>query len=159
MPTVLMELKEIGVVISEIKRFTQVRHLQRNGWTADTCQIKLKSHYKRGLGGLEGFSRVIILYWISQHRLWKMPKDNPKPKRVKIFATRIPVRPNPIGLSVVELLDFSPEDGTLTVKGLDAIDGTPILDIKPYLPHFDSYPEATVPEWIARYLRDDFSGE
>jgi len=152
-----MKLKEIGTVFSEIKKPNQVRHLLRDGWTADTCTIKLKPQYRRGLGGLEGFSRVIILYWISRHKEWKMPKDNPKPKRVKIFATRIPVRPNPIGLSVVELLDFSPEDGTLTVRGLDAIDGTPVLDIKPYLPHFDSFPEASVPEWIARYLRDDGS--
>lgn len=150
-----MELKEIGTVISDIKRFTQVRHLPRNGWTADTCIIKLKPQYRLGLGGLDGFSRVIILFWVSQHKQWKMPKDNPKPKSIKIFATRIPVRPNPIGLSVVELLDFSLEEGTITVKGLDAIDGTPILDIKPYLPHFDSYPEATVPEWIARHLRDE----
>jgi tRNA (adenine37-N6)-methyltransferase len=150
-----MELKEIGTVISNIKRFTQVRHLPRNGWTDDTCIIKLKPQYRLGLGGLDGFSRVIILFWVSQHKQWKMPKDNPKPKCIKIFATRIPVRPNPIGLSVVELLDFSPQEGTIKVKGLDAIDGTPILDIKPYLPHFDSYPEATVPEWIARHLRNE----
>lgn len=148
----MIQLKEIGTVYSEIKHCDDIRHLLRNGWTADTCIIKLKPQYKLGLGGLEGYSHLIIIFWASQHKQWKMGKDNPKPKNVKVFATRIPVRPNPIGLTVVELLDFSPEEGTITVKGLDAIDGTPILDIKPYLAHLDSYPEATVPEWIGQYL-------
>ena len=153
MEVIFMELKEIGSVISDIKDFTKVRHLHR-GWTSDTVDIKLKPQYKRGLGGLSGYSHVIIMFWISQHKQWKIPKDSHKPKHVKVFATRMPVRPNPIGLSVVELMDFSTEEGTVTVKGLDAIDGTPILDIKPYLPHFDSYPEATVPEWIEKHLKE-----
>jgi len=147
-----MELKQIGTVVSDIKNFTDVLHLNR-GWTADTVEIKLKTQYKGGLGGLSGYSHVIIMFWVSQHKQWKRPKNSFKPKHVKVFATRMPVRPNPIGLSVVELLDFSPEEGTIKVKGLDAIDGTPILDIKPYLPHFDSYPEATVPQWIEEHLK------
>ena len=147
-----MELKEIGTVHSDIKKITEVRHLSR-GWTKDMCLIKLKSQYKAGLGGLNGYSHVIVLFWVSQHKQWKMPKGNIKPKDVKVFATRMPVRPNPIGLSTVELLNFSPEDGTITVKGLDAIDGTPVIDIKPYMPHFDSYPEATVPEWVKKHIR------
>jgi len=147
-----MELKEVGTVFSNVKHFTEVQHLLRGAWTADTCVIKLNPSYKNGLGGLEGYSHVIILFWINQYKQWKMGKNNPKPKQTKVFATRIPVRPNPIGLSVVELLKFSLEEGTITVKGLDAIDGTPVLDIKPYLPHFDSHPEAKVPEWIAQFL-------
>lgn len=62
------------------------------------------------------------------------------------------MRPNPIGLSVVELMDFSPDSGRVAVKGLDALNGTPILDIKPYIPNFDSYPEASLPEWVGRHL-------
>lgn len=153
-----MELKEIGTVCSEVKDFREVRHLTR-GWTANTCMIKLKEQYKRGLGGLNGYSHIIILFWISQHRQWKMPKENHKPKDVKVFATRMPVRPNPIGLSVVELLDFSIDEGTIIVKGIDAIDGTPVLDIKPYLPHFDSYAEAKVPDWIERHLKEHHHGD
>ena len=152
-----MELKEIGTVISEIKDFNKVRHLSR-GWTADTCLIRLKPQYKRGLGGLEGYSHLIILFWLSQYKQWKMPKNHHRPRQVKVFATRMPVRPNPIGLSVVELLDFSPEEGLVKVKGLDAIDGTPILDIKPYLPHFDSYPKATVPGWLEQHLKEHHHG-
>jgi tRNA (Thr-GGU) A37 N-methylase len=75
---------------------------------------------------------------------------------VKVFATRMPVRPNPIGLSVVELLEFSPATGELVVRGLDAVDGTPVLDIKPYIANFDSLPDATVPEWVAEHLNSHF---
>ena len=81
-----------------------------------------------------------------------MPKDHNKPPHVKLFATRMPVRPNPIGISVVELLDFSTDTGQITVKGLDALDCTPVLDIKPYIPNFDSYSNACVPEWVRSHL-------
>ena len=64
----------------------------------------------------------------------------------------MPVRPNPVGLSVVELLDFSTDTGQITVKGLDALDGTPVLDIKPYIPNFDSYSNACVPDWLKEHL-------
>jgi tRNA (Thr-GGU) A37 N-methylase len=68
----------------------------------------------------------------------------------------MPVRPNPIGMSVVELVDFSTQDGQITVKGLDALDGTPVLDIKPYIPNFDSYPDARVPKWVSEHLNSHF---
>ncbi|MGA1867868.1 MAG: tRNA (N6-threonylcarbamoyladenosine(37)-N6)-methyltransferase TrmO [bacterium] len=152
-----MELKEIGTVCSDIKNFKDVCHLSR-GWTADKCIIRLKSQYRRGLGGLKGYSHVIILFWINQYKDWKAPKNAAKPKDVKVFATRMPVRPNPIGLSVVELLDFSTDEGTMAVKGLDAIDGSPVLDIKPYISHFDSYPESTVPEWLEKHIKEHHHG-
>ena len=85
-----------------------------------------------------------------------MPKHHHKPPHVKVFATRMPVRPNPIGMSVVELVDFSTQSGELVVKGLDAVDGTPVLDIKPYIPNFDSYPDARIPQWVAQHLNSHF---
>ena len=81
-----------------------------------------------------------------------MPKDHGKPPDVKLFATRMPTRPNPIGLSVVKLIDFSPETGKITVGGLDALNESPVLDIKPYIPNFDSVPSATLPDWVKRHL-------
>ncbi|MHC1566376.1 MAG: TrmO family methyltransferase domain-containing protein, partial [Candidatus Syntropharchaeia archaeon] len=78
-----------------------------------------------------------------------------KPPNVKVFATRMPVRPNPIGLSVVKLLNFSPDTGRISVEGLDALDKTPILDIKPYISDFDSYPDAGLPEWVEKHLREE----
>ena len=153
-----MELKKIGTVHSQFKEFSDVIHLRR-GWTSDSSVIKLESMYRKGLGGLQGYSHVIILFWLDKHKKWKIPKDNNKPPHVKVFATRMPVRPNPIGLSVVELLEFSPEKGILVVKGLDAIDGTPILDIKPYLPHFDSYADASIPQWVEEHLKKHHHGD
>jgi tRNA-Thr(GGU) m(6)t(6)A37 methyltransferase TsaA len=64
------------------------------------------------------------------------------------FATRSPVRPNPIGMTPVELLAV--EGNCLRVRGLDAFDGTPVLDLKPYLPQGDSLPQACVPDWLTR---------
>lgn len=153
-----MKLKEIGTVYSDIKNFSDVRHIAR-GWTDDKCTIKLNSEYKSGLGGLKGYSHIIILFWISQHKQWKIPQNGHKPSHVKVFATRMPVRPNPIGLSTVELLDFSTEEGIISVKGLDAIDGTPVLDIKPYIPHFDSYSEATTPKWLEVHMKEHHQGK
>jgi tRNA-Thr(GGU) m(6)t(6)A37 methyltransferase TsaA len=71
---------------------------------------------------------------------------------VGVFATRSPVRPNPIALSVVRLLER--RGHTLLVKGLDAYDGTPVLDIKPYIPYSDSIPDATFPHWV-RVLNEE----
>ena len=84
-----------------------------------------------------------------------MPKDHHKPPHVKLFATRMPVRPNPIGMSVVELLEFSADSGEIVVKGLDALNGTPVLDIKPYIPNFDSCPQACVPDWVKKHLNSN----
>jgi len=67
-----------------------------------------------------------------------------------IFATRTQLRPNPIGFSVVPLL--ARKGNVLRVRGLDAIDGTPVLDVKPYIPHYDSVPQATIPAWASEVV-------
>jgi len=144
-------IRPIGHMHSAYAQTEDVAHTH-TGWTADTSQIHLFLRYAKGLGGLQGYSRIIVLFWIHKAKEWKMPKDHNKPPHVKLFATRMPVRPNPIGMSVVELLDFSPDTGQITVKGLDALDGTPVLDIKPYIPNFDSYSNACVPDWLKEHL-------
>ena len=143
--------RPVGYVRSNYQKPGDVRHIRR-GWTAETARIELLPGRGGKLSGLKGYSHIIVLYWIHRAKEWKMPKGRHKPPWVKVYATRMPVRPNPIGLSVVELLDFSTQTGELFVRGLDAVDGTPILDIKPYIPHFDSYPEATIPDWVAEHL-------
>jgi len=65
------------------------------------------------------------------------------------------VRPNPVGLSVVQLQEFCIQTGEIVVKGLDALDGAPILDIKPYIPNFDSYPDASLPDWVTNHLNEE----
>ncbi len=144
-------IRPIGYVQSAYAQTEDVPHTH-TGWTADTSQIHLHPRYAKGLGGLQGYSRIIVLFWVHKAKEWKMPKDHHKPPHVKIFATRMPVRPSPIGMSVVELLYFSVDTGEVIVKGLDALDGTPVLDIKPYIPNFDSYPKACVPDWVRRHL-------
>ena len=102
------------------------------------------------LKGLEGYSRLWLLCLFSENREkeWSATVRPPRlggNKRVGVFATRSPYRPNPVGLSAVELLGVrnDPEYGTvLDVAGADMVDGTPILDIKPYLAYADAYPDA-----------------
>ncbi len=103
------------------------------------------------LRGLEGFSHIWLLWEFSQAKRDKWSPTVRPPrlggnKRVGVFATRSPFRPNPIGLSVVRLEKIelhTPEGPVLHVRGADLMDQTPIYDIKPYLPHIDSHPEAS----------------
>lgn len=150
-------VRPIGHVRSGYSQPEDVHHT-RAGWTADVSRIRLLSRHAAALGGLKGYSHVVVLFWVHRAKDWKMPKHHHKPPHVKVFATRMPVRPNPIGMSVVELVDFSTASGELVVRGLDALDGTPVLDIKPYIPSFDSCPDARVPEWVQEHLDSHFHG-
>jgi tRNA-Thr(GGU) m(6)t(6)A37 methyltransferase TsaA len=146
-------VRPIGYVHSGYIEQEDVPHTH-TGWTVGTSQIQLFPKYAKGLGGLKGYSHIIVLFWIHKSKKWKMPKNHKKPAYVKVFATRMPVRPNSIGMSVVELLDFSTDTGRVTVKGLDALNSTPVIDIKPYIPNFDSYSGASVPNWLKEALND-----
>ena len=101
----------------------------------------LDEEYAEGLEQLEGFERIWILTWLDRtaaHNLRVIPYMSDH--ECGIFATRSPSRPNPIGMSCVRLLKI--EGSTLHLAEVDLLDGTPILDIKPYAPMIDSYPEA-----------------
>lgn len=101
--------------------------------------------------GLEGYSHVWLLWQFSEcaDKEWSPTVRPPRlggNKRMGVFASRSPFRPNSIGLSCVKLIsiDETEENGTvLTVSGADLLDGTPIIDVKPYLPYVDSHPEAS----------------
>jgi len=100
--------------------------------------VELREEYREGLRDLAGFDRIWLLYWfdrVSDARLTVVPFRDDRPHG--LFATRAPCRPNPIGMSSVQLL--SVESLTLRVAGVDMLDGTPLLDIKPYIPAFDVY--------------------
>ena len=115
---------------------------------APTCFATLYPAFVPGLASLEGFSHLILLYWLNQAapaELVFTPPFDDQPRGV--FATRVPARPNPIGLSVVAFDGFA-APGRLLVRYLDCIDGTPLLDIKPYLPTTDAEPDATL-GWLA----------
>lgn len=116
------------------------------------AKVRIFPEFCAGLKGIEDFSHLIILYWIhlrdnekERRTLLVFPRRHAVNVETGVFACRSPSRPNPIGLCVVELLKI--EECLLTVKDLDALEGSPIIDIKPYIPRVDSIPNARVPEW------------
>ena len=144
-----MNLKAIGIVRNDVKQ--PVRH----GWSEVVSDIVVDSNLAEALDGLDGFSHIIVLYWMHQLTPGrKLPlKVHPMGKAelplVGRFATRSPSRPNPVGQATVRLLER--RDNTLKVKGLDAIDGTPVIDIKPYIPGYDSADDAKAPRWTTNH--------
>lgn len=120
----------------------------RNGRQPDPapeCRAVVAAEFHDGLQALDGFSHLILLYWMHLQapsgRLVFTPPFDDAPRGV--FATRAPFHPNPIGLSVVAFDGFA-APGVLRVRWLDCVDGTPLLDIKPYLPTTDAVPEASM---------------
>lgn len=100
--------------------------------------IKFKSEFVDGLKDLEGFSHVYLIYYFHKtdtHKLSVIPFNDKTDTPRGVFATRTPMHPNNIGLSVVELI--SVDKDIVTIKGIDILDGTPLLDIKPYIENFD----------------------
>ena len=119
---------------------------------SDHSTIKVYEEFCPGLLGIEDYSHLIILYWFHerdtlQHRktLQVYPRRHGVNTLRGVYACRSPSRPNPIGHTVVEVMSV---DGCkLTVKGLDALEGSPLVDIKPYSPRSDSFPNAKTSDW------------
>ncbi len=105
--------------------------------------VELYPQYTEGLKDLSGFSHIILLYHLHAVRTVSL-QVTPflDGERRGIFATRAPTRPNPIGLSVVKLISI--QENRLNVEEVDILDGTPLLDIKPYVPEFDHHPQAKI---------------
>ena len=99
-------------------------------------KIELKEEFMPGLQDLDGFSHIILIYYFHKSVGFEL-QVRPFLDHTKrgVFATRAPKRPNPIGLSVVRLLDI--HNNILNIENVDILDGTPLLDIKPYIPYFD----------------------
>jgi tRNA-Thr(GGU) m(6)t(6)A37 methyltransferase TsaA len=111
--------------------------------TAAECTIVLDPRWVGGLQGLESVSHVVVLYWMDRARRdLVLQAPHHYPERRGTFALRSPVRPNPIAVSVAQLVGI--EGNKLTVVGLDCVDDTPLLDLKPYFASTDSVPEASV---------------
>jgi tRNA-Thr(GGU) m(6)t(6)A37 methyltransferase TsaA len=119
------------------------------------AKLRIFSEFSDGLKNIEDFSHVLILYWIHQRdnqtdrrTLLVLPRRHAADVEIGVFACRSPSRPNPIGMCVVELTAIN--GCVLTVRGLDAFKGSPVIDIKPYIPRADCFPDARVPEWTQR---------
>ena len=128
-----------------------IREKKDTAWGADISTIELDEEYRYGLTGLDGFSHALILTCLDQanyrkeKHLLRKPQGREDMPVVGIFSQRTKDRPNRIGVTAVQIISVS--ETTLQVRGLDAIDGTPILDIKPYFPVFDIR-DASTPSWV-----------
>jgi tRNA-Thr(GGU) m(6)t(6)A37 methyltransferase TsaA len=143
-----MHLKPIGFVKNSITE------PKRKDWETVISEIIINEDLKEALSGIDEFSHIVVVYWMhklppSQRSVFKVhPKGNQNLPLVGVFASRSPARPNPMGITIVKLVEH--RDNVLKVTGLDAIDGTPVLDIKPYIPGHDSASDIKTPGWLTK---------
>jgi tRNA (adenine37-N6)-methyltransferase len=141
-----LRLRPIGVVRNG-RTSTEDR-----GWGALECAA--------GLEGLESFSHAIVLFFMHEDPDREPPTMRRRPRGradmplLGVFAQRGRMRPNPVGITTVEVVRVDPP--RLVVRRLDAIDGTPVLDIKPWVPVFDAAERPRVPEWVGRLMQSYF---
>ena len=149
-----IELTPIGFVSSPVAERTD------SGWGAIVARVTLAPEYARGLAGLESFSHALILTYLHQARfdraqhLVRRPQGRDDMPELGILSQRAKNRPNPIGVTAVEIVCVG--EDYLEVKGLDAINGTPVLDIKPYFPQYDRIESPVVPGWVNELMKDYF---
>jgi len=128
-----------------------VKEVGKRDWAQVVSELVFNPGFEDAMDGLEDFSHIIVLFWMHRSPAWErsMSKTHPQMRPdlplVGVLATRSPVRPNPLGMAVVRLMER--RGNLLKVIGLDAIDGSPVVDIKPYLPK-DPAAQATVPNWV-----------
>ena len=129
------EYEPIGIIHTPHKT-TEGTPIQPTGAKGVAGSIEVFPEYTAGLADLAGFSHIFILYHFHLSRKFTLKvKPFLDDQKRGLFATRAPSRPNPIGLSVVRLVGIT--EGILQIQDVDVVDGTPLLDIKPYVPEFD----------------------
>lgn len=142
--------KSIGKIISPFRSIKEMP-IQPAGAKGIQGKVIIFPEFTEGLKDIDGFSHIILLYHF--HRVKKLnltviPFLDSKPRG--IFSTRAPKRPNPIGLSVVRLLYRN--ENILNIENVDILDGTPLLDIKPYVPDFDHIKESQI-GWLKNVIQ------
>ena len=144
-------MKPIGIVKSKYKEPSELHFACRKGKKSETVSdIILKDEFLEGLKKIGEFSHLWIIYLLDEAERTEM-KTHPGPSSMNnlpeagIFATRSQYRPNKIALRLVNLIKVN--GNSITVKGLDAIDGSKVIDIKPYVSHFDFPEKFTEPKW------------
>jgi len=125
------------------------------GTNPGLIQLAAARNFEMALRDLDGFERIWVLYLFDRNQGWRPTTRPPIPlqgqQRVGVFASRSPYRPNPIGMSSVRLVSI--QGLSIQVEEADLLDGTPILDIKPYIPAFDSFPDARS-GWLEQQVRE-----
>ena len=115
------------------------RNLTEARERGQTATIEIDEVWRDGLKGLQDVSHIVALYWMGEARrdlIVQAPRHKPEPTGV--FALRSPARPNPIALATVRILDIDPAQGHITIDAIDCRDGTPLLDIKPWIERIDA---------------------
>ena len=123
------------------------------GWKDIETEIVIDKKYAKGLDGIENYSHVVVVYWMSKEKechLKHHPQGRADVPFVGIFACRCPQRPNRIAISTVRLLRRF--KNRLKVKGLDIVNNTPILDIKPYALQYDKINKVKIPRWVDKLV-------
>ena len=144
-----MNLKRIGTIGNDVEEHG------RRDWQNIVSEIVIDDEFLEALDNIEEFSHIIVLYWMhkldqSQRSVLKVhPRGQQDLPLVGVFSSRSPARPNPIGMTVVKLT--SRENNILKVMGTDALNGTPVLDIKPYIPSHDAKDKVKTPHWVKHY--------
>lgn len=120
--------------------------------------IELEEPFISGLKALDGFSHINVIWWFSdfdseEYRSVLQTEQPYKgaPEMMGIFATRSPVRPNPIALTTAEIINIDFEKGIICISFIDANEGSPVLDIKPYTPSLDRVENPGVPDWCSNW--------
>lgn len=147
----MTQIKEIKLkTIGYVQRKTKNENVKDRSLTA---QVVIKSKYLEALNGIEDYSHLFIIFYMHKTPKKQKPilKVNPRGRAdiplQGVFATRTPQRPNPIGLTLVRLIER--KQNIIVVKGLDAYNKTPVLDIKPY-DHWNTVVDIEVPEWLKK---------
>ncbi len=142
-----IKYKPIGTIHSPYETIEGMP-IQPTGAKGVKGSLKIDEEYLEGLKDLDGFSHIIILYHFHRCEGFQLTVKPFLDKQERgLFSTRAPKRPNPIGLSIVKLLDV--EGNTVKVEDIDVLDGTPLLDIKPYVPEFD-HREVEMTGWLSK---------
>jgi len=146
-----IEIQPIGLIHTPFQNLEGMP-IQPAGARGVKGSVDIFSEYRDGLQDLDGFSHIILLYYFHKSdgfQLTVVPFMDSKPRG--LFATRAPKRPNAIGLSVVQLDRI--ENGTLYIQNIDVLDGTPLLDIKPYVPDFDTQTDVRL-GWLEKVRKN-----
>jgi tRNA-Thr(GGU) m(6)t(6)A37 methyltransferase TsaA len=142
-------LRPIGYVKNNVKQ------PMPDGWASIESRVVLRPELEPMLLNLGDYSHIIVVFWphlvpddVRGARPQIHPRDDPQYPLMGLFATRSQTRPNPVLTTPVRLLGI--RAAVLHVRGLDAINGTPVLDLKPYFPFFDRIEDARIPEWVVK---------
>ena len=147
-------VRPIGIVRSSVQEDVD------ENWGNVISEIHLKPEFKGGLNGLAAFSHVIVASYFHKSTfdigrdLIRRPQGRADMPMTGIFAQRAKHRPNPLGITAARILEI--KEGVLVVQGLDAIDGTPVIDLKPYYPAYDLRGDARVPDWVKVLMENYF---